>query len=210
MRRFINLAGFSNMIYGTGFFLYWVLYGLLLPFTELKESIVPLVSHPNWIWINSIGVFSSIFGIIGLTGMFYLQLPKKKILGLAGFILTIFGLTITSGQLLWEAYLYKIIVQIDPGLLSYEGPVYGNNFLMSLIIVGGLCFSIGYFMFGFSCRSCEYLPSWGLQFIVIGAPLFGLSHLFGPLQQVFRMIGVIILATGLVMTGLKMIRQKDF
>ncbi len=209
MRRFVNLAGLSNIIYGSGFFLYWALYGLLLPYSELRESIVPLVSHPNWIWINSIGVFSSIFGIIGLTGMFYLQLPKNKLLGLSGFILAIFGLTITSGQLLWEAYLYKIIVQIDPGLLAYDGPVYMNTFLMSLIIVGGLCFSIGYFVFGLTSRSCDYLPSWGLQFIVIGAPLFGLSPLFGPLQQVFRMMGVIILATGLIMTGLKMIRLKD-
>ena len=129
MRRFVNIAGFSNIIYGTGFFLYWALYALLLPYAELKESIIPLVSHSNWIWINSIGVFSSIFGIIGLTGMFYLLLPNNKLLGLAGFILAVFGLTITSGQLLWEAYLYKIIVQIDPGLLEFNGPVYTNEFL---------------------------------------------------------------------------------
>jgi hypothetical protein len=209
MRRFVNLAGFSNIIYGTGFFLYWALYRFLLPYTELKESIIPLVSHPNWIWVNSIGVFSSIFGIIGLTGMFYLHLPKHRFPGLAGFILAVFGLTITSGQLLWEAYLYKIIVQIDPDLLLNEGPVYSNTFLMSLIIVGGLCFSIGYFIFGFASRSCDYLPSWGLQFIVIGAPLFGLSPLFGPLQQAFWMIGVIVLAAGLVMTGLKMVRFRN-
>jgi len=98
-------------------------------------------------------------------------------------------------------------VNVNPGLLAFDGPVYTNQFMNVLMITGSLSFSIGYFIFAFACRNCDCLPSWGLQFIIIGAPLFGLAPLFGPLQHVFRLTGVAILACGLVMTGYSMHRQ---
>lgn len=209
MKKFIVLSGYFNILYGVVIIIFWILYGFILPFAGHKASIIPLVSDPHWIWINSLGAFSIISGIIGLTGLYYLQVPAGKLMGLIGFVLTVAGLAIAAGQQLWEAYIWKIIVQNSPDLLTFDGPIYSDTPLKAIVITGGVFFSAGYFMLGMSGRDCENMPTWGLQLIIIGAPLYGLAPLFGPLQQIIRITGVVIFAAGLVLTGIKMIRYDD-
>ena len=210
MKRFIVLSGYFNIIYGGVIFIFWMLYGLIFPFTEPSTSIIPLVSHPHWIWINSLGAFSIICGIIGLTGMFFVQMTSGKLLALIGFILAVAGLVIAAGQLFWEAYIWKILVQNSPDMLTFDGPIYTDTPLKAIIITGGVFFSAGYFLFGMACRSDENLSSWGLQLIAIGAPLFAFAPFFGEAHQAIRITGVVVFATGLILTGIKMIRGNNF
>ena len=81
MNLFIRLAGICNVIFGSIFIIYWIAYGIALPVKELKTSIVPLVSDPDWVWVNTVGITSTLFGIIGLTGLHYIQIDKKKFYG---------------------------------------------------------------------------------------------------------------------------------
>ena len=205
MKRYIVLSGYFNIFYGGIIFIFWMLYGLIFPFTESDTSIIPLVSHPHWIWLNTIGAFSIICGIIGLTGMFYLQMPSEKLLALTGFIMAVAGLVIAAGQLFWEAYIWKIIFQNSPDMLTFDGPIYTDTPLKAIIFTGGILFSAGYFLFSMASRSDENMSSWGLQLIAIGAPLYGLAPFFGPVQQIITIIGVVIFAAGLILTGIKMI-----
>ena len=209
MKRFIQVSGFFNIIFGAIFLIYWSLYGLFLPFKEYSTSIIPLVSDPDWVWINSLGAFAPIFGIIGITGIFYLQKDKGKWGAIAGFILTVFGLTLVSAQMFWETYIWKIISLSHSDLLSYDGPLYNNAVLFGVMVAGAVIFSLGYFLLGIYSRNIDALPSLGLQLLVIGAPLFGLATLFGPIQQIIRIIGIAGLSSGLIILGIRMQKIKD-
>jgi len=209
MRRFIKLAGIFNLIYAILFLIYWLLYGVFLPFKEIESSILPLVSDPDWVWINSIGAFSPLFGLIGVTGLYYLQVNKNKFLGILGFILTIFGLAFGTAQLFWETYIWKIISETSPDLLDYSGPLYSNTVLFGVMVTGGIIFSLGYFFLGIASRTIDTIPSFGLQMIILGAPLFGLAPLFGPIQQLIRIIGILGFSAGLIVVGIWMIHIKS-
>jgi hypothetical protein len=201
MKAFIRLSGVFNMIFGSIFLIYWIIYGITLPISELKNSIVPLVSDPDWTWVNALGVCSTLFGVVGLTGLHYLQIEIKKQFGTAGFILAIFGLILLGGQLLWETFVWKILVDTNSNLLLFDGPLYTNKPLIGVMITGGLFFGLGYLLLGIACRLIDELPTFGIQMVIVGAPLFGLSLLFGPLQQIIRIVGIILFAVGIIWTG---------
>jgi len=201
MKAFIRLSGVFNMIFGSIFLIYWIIYSITLPVSELKNSIVPLVSDPDWTWVNALGVCSTLFGVVGLTGLHYLQIEIKKQFGTAGFILAIFGLILLGGQLLWETFVWKILVDTHSNLLLFDGPLYTNKPLIGVMITGGLFFGLGYLILGIACRLIDELPTFGIQMVIVGAPLFGLSLLFGPLQQIIRIVGIILFAIGIIWTG---------
>jgi hypothetical protein len=206
MKKFIRVSGYFNIFFGTVFLVYWCLYGLLLPFKEAPASILPLVSDPDWVWINSLGAFMPMFGIVGVTGIFYMQVHQGKLGAMAGYILTVFGLTLVSAQMFWETYIWKIISLSYPDFLSYDGPLYNNSVLVGVMVAGAIIFSIGYFLLGIYSRNIETLPSLGLQLLIIGAPLFGLASLFGPIQQIIRIIGIVGFSSGLIILGVQMQR----
>jgi hypothetical protein len=209
MKRFVQVSGYFNIIFGAIFLIYWSLYGLFLPFEAYSESIIPLVTDPDWVWINSLGAFAPLFGIVGVAGIFYIQKDHGKWGAIAGFILTLFGLTLVSAQMFWETYIWKIISVSHPEMLSYDGPLYNNAVLFSVMVTGAVIFSIGYFLLGIYSRNIETLPSLGLQLLIIGAPLFGLAALFGPIQQIIRIIGIAGLSSGLIIVGIRMQKIKD-
>lgn len=204
MKKITQISGIFNIIFGAIFLIYWCLYGLFLPFKEYTTSIIPLVSDPDWVWINSLGAFGPMFGIVGITGIFYMQKDKGKWGAIAGYILTVFGLTLVCAQMFWETYIWKIISLSYPDLLSYDGPLFNNTVLLGVTVAGAIIFSIGYFLLGIYSRNIEALPSLGLQLLIIGAPLFGLATLFGPIQQIIRIIGIAGLSSGLIILGVKM------
>jgi hypothetical protein len=209
MKLFIKLAGICNVVFGSVFLIYWGAYGIALPVKELKTSIIPLVSDPDWVWVNTIGLTGTLFGVIGLTGLHYLQIDKKKFYGTLGFVLGVFGIILLGGQLLWETFVWKILVNSNSILLNYDGPVFTNKPLLGVTITGGLAFSIGYLLVGFACRLIDYLPNFGIQLFILGAPLFGLGPLFGPLQQIIRAAGIVLFAAGIIWTGLRMAKIKQ-
>jgi len=204
MKAFIKLAGIFNIIFGSIFLIYWITYGITLPITELKTSIVPLVSDPDWTWVNALGVCSTLLGVVGLTGLHYMQIETKRYIGTIGFILAVFGLILLGGQLLWETFVWKILVDNNSNLLLFDGPLYTNKPLIGVMITGGLFFSLGYLLLGITCRLIDELPTFGIQMFIVGAPLFGLGPLFGPLQQIIRIIGIVLFAGGIIWTGYRM------
>jgi hypothetical protein len=137
-----------------------------------------------------------------------MQIDKKKFYGTVGFVLAVFGLILLGGQLLWETFVWKILVNSDSILLNYDGPVFTNKPLLGITITGGLVFSIGYLLIGFACRLVDKLPNFGIQLFILGAPLFGLGPLFGPLQQIVRTAGIVLFAAGVIWTGLRMVKIK--
>ncbi|MBL7110907.1 MAG: hypothetical protein ISS19_03080 [Bacteroidales bacterium] len=209
MNRFIRVSGFFNIIFGAVFLIYWSLYGLFLPFKEYSTSIVPLVSDPDWVWINSLGAFAPMFGIVGVTGIFFIQKDKGNWGAITGFVLTVFGLTLASAQMFWETYIWKIISLSNPELLIYDGPLYNNAVLFGVMVTGAVIFSLGYFLLGIYSRNIDSLPSLGLQLLIIGAPLFGLATLFGPIQQIIRIIGIAGFSSGLIILGVRMQKIRD-
>ena len=138
-----------------------------------------------------------------------MQKDKGKWGALAGFILTIFGLTLVSAQMFWETYIWKIISLSNDELLSYEGALYNNAVLLGVTVAGAVIFSLGYFLLGIFSRNIDALPSLGLQLLIIGAPLFGLATLFGPIQQIIRIIGIVGFSSGLIILGVHMQKIKD-
>jgi hypothetical protein len=117
-------------------------------------------------------------------------------------------LILLGGQLLWETFVWKILVNSQSNLLNFDGPVFTNKPLLGVMITGGLVFSVGYLLIGFACRLCDKLPNFGIQLFILGAPLFGLGPLFGPLQQIIKTVGIVLFATGIIWTGFRMARIK--
>jgi len=92
--------------------------------------------------------------------------------------------------------------------LNYDGPVFTNKPLLGVMITGGLAFGLGYLLLGFACRLVDKLPNLGIQLFILGAPLFGLGPLFGPLQQIIRMAGIALFASGIIWTGFRMAKIR--
>ncbi len=52
MKSFVQWSGYSNIASGISFLLFWYLYAILLPYSQLSTSLSLLVLDGNWILIS--------------------------------------------------------------------------------------------------------------------------------------------------------------
>jgi len=208
MNDFIKFSGLVNIVSGCLLLGFWYLYAILMPYAELSDTLSILVVNKNWIFVNVLGVAGTLLGMLGLAGIYMRIAEASNLLGIIGFSLSLLGSALLLGTLLWDTVLWPLLVNHDPTLLDFSGPIYSSKTFVPFFIVAGLVYALGYILFGLAISKSGLFPAWSGIMLAVGAPLFGLGAMFGKLQVYPRSIGITAIGIGMIwlgylMTGLK-------
>ena len=75
-----KIAGIANIAYSALLIITGILFYILFPVNEISSNYSILVTQPGWIPINTIAMIATVFGIIGLFGMYIRQVKNSKFL----------------------------------------------------------------------------------------------------------------------------------
>ncbi len=205
MSGFVSLSGILNIAAGLLLLIYWYAFALFLPYRELSTTLALLVEHRNWVWINALGVFGALLGLLGQAGILAVQIDQAGWIGVAGYFVASAGTVLLIGTMLWETVLWPILVKYDRGLLAFNGSLYQSKTFIPFFIVSGLIYSLGYILVGVGIMQTGILPWLGGLLLAVGAPTFGLGSLFGKYQVYPRSLGVTLMSVGLIWVGTAML-----
>lgn len=203
--QILKVCAVFNILAGIALVAFWYLFAVLLPYRELSDSLSILVNTKYWSIINGIGAVGALMALIGLFGIFMSQIEAGGWLGVIGFLLGAGGIVMLLVTLVWDTVLWPILVDHDPSLLDFTGPIYSSKTFLPYFIMAGSVFSLGLLLFGISIVKAGVLPSWGGILMAVGAPLFGLGAMFGKMQVIPRTAGVTLLSIGLIIIGWAML-----
>lgn len=206
---FLKLSGYINILSGLLMLTFWYLYAILLPYRQLSNTLSILVLNRNWTLVNVLGVSGSLLGLLGFSGLFFVQIEKIGRLGVIGFICAFIGASLLLGALLWDTIIWPILVQYDSSLLDFQGPIYSSKTFVPFFVSAGLVYSLGYILFGIATTQAGVLPAWGGVMLAVGAPLFGLGAMFGSFQVITRSVGLTVFALGLIWLGYSILKITD-
>jgi hypothetical protein len=176
-----------------------------MPYGQITSTIAILVKNTNWTWINALGVFGALTGLLGQAGIYLYQQASANAFASVGYYVAVAGTTFLIGTMLWETILWPIIVKQDETLLEFQGPIYTSKTFLPFFIAAGLLYSLGYVFVGIGIINAGILPRLAGYLLAVGAPLFGLGAAFGKLQAYVRSVGVTVMSVGLIIVGVYMI-----
>ena len=201
MTKFIQLTGGANIAAGILLLAFWYLYAMLLPYQKLDSSLSILVRNPNWVFVNIFGVIGSLFGLVGLIGIYLKAADTISTTGMIAFLLAFIGTILLTVPLVWDTILWPILTNHDPSLLDFNGPIYTSNSFVPFFIFAGSIYSLGYLALGIIFASSGIYPMAAGVFLAIGAPLFGLGAMFCKMQVYPRTLGITLFSIGLIWIG---------
>ena len=127
MQKFLGLTGIASIAAGILLLAFWYPYALLLPYKKLSDTLSILVSDQNWVLINLLGVCGSLLGLLGLVGIYLKGADQTGLTGIIGFTLAFIGTVLFTATLLWDTLIWPILVEHDPTLLDFQGPIYTSK-----------------------------------------------------------------------------------
>ena len=198
----VTLGGYANIVAGISLLVYWYAFAIFLPYRELSTTLSILVKNRNWVWINSLGVFGALTGLLGQASIYVVQMPDTNLYATAGYYIATAGTTLLVGTMLWDTVLWPILVKYEESLLDFQGPIYTSKTFLPFFIVAGLIYSVGYILVGLGIVQSDVLPRTTGYLVALGAPAFGLGSMFGKYQVYPRTIGITLMSGGLVWIGL--------
>jgi hypothetical protein len=205
MRTFIQWSGYLNIASGVLMMAFWYLYALLLPYAKLSTTLSILVQSRNWTFINILGSSGALLGIAGLVGLFISLDEKLGRWGTLGFILALLGSILLFSALLRDTLMWPILVEHDPSLLDFSGPIYASKSFLPFFIFSGLLYAVGNVIFGLVIANSGLYPVWSGHLLAWGALLFiAGATMPGDLQVYVRTVGITGLSAGLIWLGLLM------
>jgi hypothetical protein len=202
---FIYISGYINILAGIALVVYWYAFALFMPYGQLSTTLAILVENRNWIWINALGVFGALLGLLGQAGIYIAQSTNTNLYASIGFYTATTGTTLLIGTMLWETVLWPILVKQDESLLSFSGPIYRSKVFFPFFIIAGLIYSLGYVLVGIGIVRAGVLPSIAGILVAVGAPTFGLGSMFGKYQVYVRSLGITLMSAGLFWLGMAML-----
>ncbi len=203
--NFLHISGLINVIAGVTLIVYWYAFALFLPYRKLSTTLSILVKNRNWTWINGLGVFGALSGLLGQAGIYVIQAANTNLYASFGFYIASAGTTLLIGTMLWETILWPILVKHEETLLDFQGPIYTSKTFFPFFIVAGLIYSLGYILVGIGIVQADVLPRVAGYLLAVGAPTFGLGAMFGKAQVYVRSAGITLMSGGLIWLGLVMV-----
>ena len=203
--NFLHISGLINVIAGVTLIVYWYAFALFLPYRKLSTTLSILVKNRNWTWINGLGVFGALSGLLGQAGIYVIQAANTNLYASFGFYIASAGTTLLIGTMLWETILWPILVKHEETLLDFQGPIYTSKTFFPFFIVAGLIYSLGYILVGIGIVQADVLPRAAGYLLAVGAPTFGLGAIFGKAQVYVRSAGITLMSGGLIWLGLVML-----
>lgn len=206
LRSLQKFGGYS-IIAGAVLFTIWAIcWTFLLPVSNQIKDFSAVVTHPNWIWINSLALPGIILTIFGFTALYSRIYNKSGWLGFLGYIFITTAYIFQAAMLTWEIFLYPAIASHEPSLILFREEILFGHSLVSLF---GMIFSatilLGVLLFGIALiRFKEFKKTGGVLFLS-GAVIYAI----GPAAYLYiSILGVVIFAAGCFLLGMNIIRQE--
>lgn len=172
--KLIRWAGLSAMVAGICF----VVVGLIHP-----PNILSSVSTTQWVIVHAVAIAMSLFGLLGITGLYARQAHAAGWLGLAGYLLFSLWLVLILPFTFFEVFVLP--------LLATEAPTFAAGFLgiftgsaeMNFSVLAGLwgladaLFLLGGLVFGIATLRARILSRWAASGLIIAMLLAPASAL---------------------------------
>ncbi len=194
--KLIRWAGLSAMVAGT-------IFAAILPIQP--ADILVSANTRSFIIITSLKTVMSIFGLLGITGLYARQVEKSGWLGLAGYLLLTTYFAVQMCFSFIEPTILPLLTSVAPAFvestLAMRSGVAGSMNLGGLATVYSLAsilYLLGLLLFGIATFRARILPRWAAALLAISGPLAGI--MFGLLpRQLDQLTGM---PTGIAMVWL--------
>ena len=202
-RNLIRWAGLSALVAGICF----VALGLLHPPDTLSS-----VTTTRWAITHALAIAMSVFGLLGMTGLYARQVAAAGWLGLAGYLLWSLWLVLVLPFNFFEAFILP--------LLATEAPAFGEGFLgiitrsageMKFGVLAGLwalsdiLFLLGGLVLGIATLRAGILPRWAAGVFTLG---IGLAPASALLPHELQPLVAVPIGVGLALLGLALLGER--
>jgi hypothetical protein len=187
--------------------LYSTAFPLLIPMTEMKSDFVRVVLSPHWVPLAGIGLIGVLFMIAGFGAVYSKLRTNTGVIGAIGFLSLEAAYFLQACKLTWELFLYPIIAaHPESAFLLRNAVIVGDTSVRAFMATSAITIFVGIALFCFTLYRSRSFPKVAAVLIFTGALLFGL----GQIISLFAMIaGILILASGCFVLGIKLIREHD-
>lgn len=165
-RKLIRWAGLSAMVAGICFVAVWLFH----PTHSLSS-----VFTTRWFVLNSVAIVMSVFGLLGITGVYARQADAAGWLGLAGYLLWSLWLVLAFTFAFVKAFLLPLLAIEAPtvaeGFLAIFGRAGGEmkfGALATLWALSDFLFLFGGLVFGIATLRARVLSRWAAGGFLIG------------------------------------------
>ena len=191
----LDVFSISLVISGILLITWWILLGISQVFSNSGDSLSQLVQSSTWIPINIIGLIAALFLVIGLMRILF---EEESSLGLLGVIISIFGVVLFTAVQFEETFVWPLLARYSDNLLEINGPMFTNLSWLSIYIIMGVLFALGFIIIAIHSLRRNIFPKTPSILMIIGAPIFG-SGIYLPIM--IRTIGLIFLSISFIWIG---------
>jgi len=200
----IRVGGLSAVLAGA-------IFTAILPINP--PDVFASVNTSSFVLITSLKTAMSIFGMLGITGLYARQVEKTGWLGLAGYLLltTFFALQMCFSFI--EPTILPLLTRMAPAfvestLAMRSGAVGSMNLgaLATAYSLTSILFLLGLLLFGIATFRARILPRWAAALLALSGPLAGI--LFGLLPNQLDQLTAIPTGIALVWLGLALFFER--
>jgi hypothetical protein len=182
----IRWAGLSALVAGICF----VVLGLLHP-----PNVLSSVTTPRWAIVHSLALAMSLFGLLGIMGLYARQVEEAGWLGLAGFLLLSLWLVLILPFTFFEVFFLPLLATEAPtfaegflGIFTGSASEIDFGVLAALWTLSSVLLLLGGLVFGIATFRAGILSRWAAGLLAVGCVLTPaaafLPHAIQPLVAV--------------------------
>jgi len=141
-------------------------------------NIVASVTTPLWMVVHVLAMTTSIFGLVGLSGLYARQAEKTGWLGLAGYVLLSLWLALILGFTFVEVFILPPLATAAPAFVAgWLGMFNGTSSTLDLgslptvWTITGPLYILGGLLFGIATFRARILPRWAGVLLAVGAAM---------------------------------------
>ena len=202
--KLIRIRGFVLASSAVLILAWYSLMGLLLPFREISETFLVMVRDKDWVWVNTIGLLGFLFLVLGLTGMYSIQIEELKKLGLTGFVITMLGAILHTCIQFIETFIWPLLAVHAPNLLYVKGEMFADKAFGTAYLLVGFIWVIGFILYGIASLRAKVLPKPAVILFSLGAAIFGAA-----VSLIYvRLAGCVMFTAGAIWIGIAMANKE--
>ena len=200
----IRAAGLSAVLAGA-------MFAAILPINP--PDVFAPVNTSSFILITSLKTAMSIFGLLGITGLYARQVEKTGWLGLAGYLLLTIFFALQMCFSFIEPTILPLLTSVAPAfvestLAMRSGAVGSMNLgaLATVYSLTSILFILGLLLFGIATFRARILPRWAGALLALSGPLAGI--MFGLLPNQLDQLTAIPTGVALVWLGFALFFER--
>ena len=176
----IRAAGLSAVVAGA-------IFAAILPI--YPPDVLASVNTRSFLIITSVKTVMSIFGLLGITGLYARQVEKTGWLGLAGYLLltTFFAVQMCISFI--DPTILPLLTSVAPGFVESAlamriGAAGSMNLgaLSTVYSLASVLYLLGLLLFGIAIFRARILPRWAAALLAVSGPLAGIMFRLLPQQ----------------------------